>query len=156
MPASNPGLHYISAFLFTASLLMQGCGGGSTDVDTAAVVANVLGSDPLVQEFNKLYPDAENLFVTDPDQSGKATWTSDVALYDNRYRLYMEFVADIDAKANTLTRTGDPVFSLIQNPDPTGGTGGSGHFKSAEFGESEWKNIVSAKGQLTPVLRMLK
>ena len=156
MPASNPILHFISALLFTAALFISGCGGGTTDIDTTDIVTNALTSDPLVQEFNTLYPKAENLIAVDLDQSGKATWTSDVDLHENRFRLYMEFEADIDIKANTLTRTGEPMFYLVQNPDPTGGTDGSGHFKSAEFGKSEWEKIVSAKGKLTPVLRMLK
>ena len=114
---ANNTTFYRPALLLLVMLIVTGCGGGSDDLDTTAIVADVVANDPLVKKFNELYPEAKNLLAVHPDDKGKATWSSDVILLDNRYHFYLEFEADIDVKANTLTRTGEPLFYLAQNPE---------------------------------------
>lgn len=137
-------------------VLLAGCGGGHGDVDTTAIKAYGVANEPIVKEFNDLFADASHKLLVSSDDDSKATWTSDAVIHNNRFRLYMEFDADLDVDADTLTRSGDPTFYLVQNPDPKGGTDTVGEVKTAEFGEAEWEKIVAANGNPASVLRLLK
>lgn len=153
MPVSKT-LLACSVLLAMATALV-GCG-GEEPLDTTQIKAYAIENEPLVKEFNELFEGANHLLGANQDDNSRGTWSSDAVLAGNRYHLHMEFDAGIDVKANTLTRSGEPTFYLAKNPDPSGGTAVSGKVMSAEFGESEWKKIVAAKGNLSPVLRLLK
>jgi hypothetical protein len=122
--------------------------------DMAAAEANGVADIAEVREFVALCPQAQHVITHYSGTKGPTYWTSKAGIH-GRYVLSVSFPIDFaDAGRIKPTRTGEPVFRLVEMSEIRVGTDGSlegsGFTKTQlTFGPEGWRRLVEAGGDLS-------